>query len=304
MAKVAKADTPRDGLVPGTRLETFRIRRVMGQGGFSLIYLAEDEDTHNAVAIKEYLPKRYGQRKGTGPVTYLNEAARPSFLKGLRLFYQEAKVLAELNHPNIVTVFSCFRANNTAYLVMDLKPGKNLGRYIKKRAGDLSSQFLMTVFPPLLDALSEIHNHNHLHLDFKPSNVHLQPGGDPLLLDFGAVYHFVGSDTPNAHVITPGYSPTEQYVGGGGTVGPWTDIYAVGACMRSCIEGKPPPKATERAKDDTLVPVQKLYREQYPLHLLQAIDWAMSVKQKDRPQSAQELRQAMTQERVAPVLSA
>jgi len=302
MANAATAQTPRDGLVPGTRLEAFRIRRIIGKGGFSLIYLAENEDTHKAVAIKEYLPQRYGKRTGSGPVTYIDQASRPSFLKGLRLFYQESRVLAELNHPNIVTVFNCFRANNTAYLIMDHKPGKNLGRYVKQRAGNLSSQFLMTVFPPLLDALTEIHKHNHLHLDFKPSNVHLQPGGDPLLLDFGAVYHFLGTDTPNAHVITPGYSPVEQYIGGG-TVGPWTDIYAVGASMRSCIEGKPSLRATDRQKHDRLVPVHKLYNDQYPLHLLQAIDWAMAVKQENRPQSAAQLRQALTQEIPVPVSS-
>jgi len=282
----------RDSLPTGTILDCYRIIKLIGSGGFSLIYLAEDEDTHDEVAIKEYLPKRFGKRKGNAPVEVTAPEKHASFQRGRRLFYQEANVLAQLKHPNIVNVRNCFLANNTAYLVMDYEPGKNLGRYIKKRKGGLSSNFLLTVFPPLLDALQLIHRNQNLHLDIKPSNVHLRPGGNPLLLDFGAVYHLDDVGNKKAQVITPGFSPVEQYYASGG-IGPWTDVYAVGASMRACIEGTPPPSAVERDAHDELQPLAELYAKRYPAHVLAAIDWAMQVKANQRPQDAQVLRDAL-----------
>ena len=282
----------RDALPPGTILDCYRIIKLIGSGGFSLIYLAEDEDSHDEVAIKEYLPKRFGKRRGRDPVSVLEPTKRTSFERGRRLFYQEANILAQLHHANIVRVRNCFLANNTAYLVMDYEPGKNLGRYIKKRQGGLSTNFLLTVFPPLLDALSAIHATNNLHLDIKPSNIHLRPGGNPLLLDFGAVYHTEHEEGKKAQVITPGFSPVEQYYTSG-KVGPWTDVYAIGATIRACIEGKPPPSAIERHTEDKLKPASELFAARYPTHVLETIDWAMRVNAEQRPQDAQEMRQAL-----------
>ncbi len=273
-------------------LDCYRITKLIGSGGFSLIYLAEDEDTHDKVAIKEYLPKRFGTRLDGLAVAVVKEEKHQSFQRGRRLFYQEARVLATLRHPNIVHVRNCFLANNTAYLVMNYEPGKNLGRYIKKRKGGLSSNFLMTVFPPLLDALELIHSRQHLHLDIKPSNIHLRPGGNPLLLDFGAAYHLDDVGEKKAQVVTPGFSPIEQYYASA-QVGPSTDVYAVGATMRACIEGKPPPSAVERDAKDELTPAIEAFNQNYPREILESIDWAMQLAAADRPRSAGELRDAM-----------
>lgn len=296
----AKEQAPaRDSLPPGSKLDCYRVTKLIGSGGFSLIYLAEDEDTHDEVAIKEYLPKRFGVRKGRAPVSVVSSEKLASFERGRRLFYQEANILARLRHENIVRVRNCFLANNTAYLVMDYEPGKNLGTYIKKRKGGLSTNFLMTVFPPLLDALDHIHSIKSLHLDIKPSNIHIRPGGNPLLLDFGAVFHLDDAGQKKAQVITPGFSPVEQYYASG-QVGAWSDVYAIAASMRVCIEGKPPPSAVERHAKDSLKPAAELFASRYPLHLLQAIDWAMRTEARDRPQSAGEMRRALLGEMAVP----
>jgi serine/threonine protein kinase len=290
----------RDSLPPGTYLDCYRIVKLLGSGGFSLIYLAEDEDTHDEVAIKEYLPKDIGKRAGVEPVTVVKPTDIDRFYRGKRLFYQEAKALATLRHNNIVNVRNCFLSNDTAYLVMDYEPGKNLGRYIRKRQGGLSTSFLLTVFPPLLDALELIHRHQHLHLDIKPSNVHLRPGGNPLLLDFGAVYHLdPAKGDRKAQVITPGFSPIEQY-DSKSQVGPWTDAYAVGASMRACIEGCSPPASVDRAKNDTLAPAALTHAHRYPDYLLEAIDWAMRLEPGERPQSAGDLRDALLERKPMP----
>jgi serine/threonine protein kinase len=283
---------PRDSLPIGTVLDCYRITKLIGSGGFSLIYLAEDEDTHDEVAIKEYLPKRFGTRQLGQAVAVTKEEKYESFQRGRRLFYQEARVLATLRHPNIVHVRNCFLANNTAYLVMNYEPGKNLGRYIRKRQGGLSTNFLMTVFPPLLDALQLIHSRQHLHLDIKPSNIHLRAGGNPLLLDFGAAYHLDDVGEKKAQVVTPGFSPIEQYYASA-KVGPCTDVYAVGATMRACIEGKPPPSAVERHAKDMLRPAVEAFDQHYPREILESIDWAMQVEAEHRPKSASELREAL-----------
>lgn len=292
----------REALEPGTQIDCYRITKLIGSGGFSLIYLAEDEDTHDEVAIKEYFPKRFGQRDRKGRVVVNKPEKRSNFERGRRLFYQEAQILAQLDHPNIVSVRNCFLTKGSAYLVMDYEPGKNLGRYIKKRKGNLSTNFLLTVFPPLLEALDAIHATNNLHLDIKPSNIHLRPGGNPLLLDFGAVYHLDDVGDKKAQVITPGFSPVEQYHASA-KVGPSTDVYAIGASMRACIEGKPPPSAIERHAKDTLQPTASLFKKRYPKHLLQAVDWAMRLEAGERPQTAKALRQALLGELPVPTLA-
>ncbi len=282
----------RNRLLAGTVLDVYKVRRLIGSGGFSLIYLAEDEDSLDEVAIKEYLPKKYGRRHNDR-VEIASDEHFENFHRGRKLFYQEAMALAKLRHPNIVNVRNFFLENGTGYMVMDYEPGKNLARYIKKREGNLSTNFMLTVFPPLLDALDLVHYYNHLHLDIKPGNIHLRAGGNPLLLDFGAVHELDNNrGEQKAQVITPGFSPVEQYYTSG-KVGPWSDVYAIGASMRACIEGKSPPAATKRHAKDTMKPAVELFRKSYPKWLLKAIDWAMEIDPKKRPQSANELREAL-----------
>ncbi len=293
----SSAEHHRSCLPAGTVIDCYSIIKLIGSGGFSLIYLAEDEDNQDQVVIKEYLPKKLALRNpDSGLIEVRSEEKTDSFHNGRRLFYQEAKALATLRHPNIVNVRTFFLANNTAYLVMDYEHGKNLGSYVKQRKGGLSTTFLMTVFPSVLSALDLIHSEGQLHLDIKPSNIHLRPGGNPLLLDFGAVHQFATTRKSQAsQVVTPGFAPVEQYYSSG-YVGPWSDVYAMGATMRACIDGKPPPSAIERHAKDTMKPMGELYKRRYPGYLLEVIDWAMEVDPLLRPQNAGTMLKALLQE--------
>ncbi|MCF6282444.1 MAG: serine/threonine protein kinase [Candidatus Polarisedimenticolaceae bacterium] len=282
----------RDSLPAGTILDCYVIMKLIASGGFSLIYLAEDIDTQHEVVIKEFLPKKLAQRDDKGHLKIINEEQIDQLNRGRKLFYSEAKVLASLHHPNIVKVRGFFLDNNTGYLVMDYERGKNLASYIKRRKGGLSSRFLLTVFPPLLEALSLIHSRNMLHLDIKPGNIHLRAGGNPLLLDFGAVRQLSEEQHRRGQVVTPGFSPVEQYYYNG-NIGPWSDIYAVGASMRACLDGTSPPSTIERHAKDKLKPASKLYRRSYPAYLLEAIDWAMELEVENRPQNADDLLAAI-----------
>lgn len=291
---------PRPSLPVGTRIDCYRVLKLIGSGGFSLIYLAEDEDTGGEVIIKEFMPKKFARRGERLEVVPLDEKSADNLNRSRRLFFQEIQALAALRHPNIVEVRSFFRAHNTAYMVMEYFRGKNLATYIRQRKGGLSTRFITRVFFPILDALRMIHSRSFLHLDIKPSNIHLRSGRQPLLLDFGAV-HQVAEDNKrkSGRVVTAGYSPVEQYYHGG-YVGPWSDVYAIGASLRACIEGKTPFSAIERHAKDKLVPASEAFADRYPMFLLQAIDWSMELDPRQRPQHAGELLTALRTQRGRP----
>lgn len=280
-------------LPAGTLLDRYRIRKTLGGGGFSVVYLATEQASGTPVVIKEYMPGALAIRNKDLTVCARGEAESDRFHRGRMLFFQEASTLATLKHANIVNVSSFFRANGTVYMVMEYQEGKNLETYIRGRGGKLSERFLQTVFPPLLDGLELIHSRDLLHLDIKPGNIHIRHGGQPLLLDFGAVHGFPQSRMEQpGQVISPGYSPIEQY-DKYGYVGPWTDIYALGATIRTCIEGRPPPAAKDRYLSDALRPAQTAFRKRYSDTLLAALDWAMEVDPLLRPQSVSAFRAAL-----------
>ncbi len=282
----------RETLPPGILLGAYRVLGVIGKGGFSLIYLAQVEDTGDEVVIKEFMPKKIACRDSKGCVTPLQSQFTENLHRGRKLFFHEVKALASLKHPNIVRVLDFFLANDTSYLVMPNERGRNLGAYIQERRGGLSTTFLLDVFLPILDALAMLHGRAMLHLDVKPGNIHLRHGNQPLLLDLGAVHPLSRGRFRGGQVITAGYSPVEQYYRGG-HVGPWSDVYAVGASMRTCMEGRTPPPSIERHRKDTLIPAAEELKTRYPMFLLNAVDWAMSMDPTTRPQDAGELLAAL-----------
>jgi len=274
----------RDNLKPGARIDCYRIVQSIGKGGFSLVYVAEDEETGDEVVIKEFMPKRLARRDHSGRLTAIDNSRRESLYRSRRMFFQEAKSMASLRHPHIVAVLNFFLANNTAYIVMQHERGRNLAELIQQR-GSLSMTLTLRIFLPLLDALALMHSRAMLHLDLKPGNIHLRTGHDPLLLDLGAVHLTNNDSTAGNQVVTAGYSPLEQYKRDG-NIGPWTDVYAIGATLRCCLEGKPPQPSPERAVNDTQGSAVEALGGRYPTWLLELIDRCMSLEPERRPQDA------------------
>lgn len=282
----------RKTLPPDTQVGNYRIIKPIAKGGFSLIYLAQAQDDSEEVVIKEYMPKRLARRDRDLQVVPSSIEYAEALYQGRKLFFQEVRALASLKHPNIVRVLDFFLANQTAYLVMPNERGRNLGAYLRERKEGLSASFILEVFVPILDALALLHRRSMLHLDVKPGNIHLRHGNSPLLLDLGAVHRLNQGQNQGGRIITAGYSPLEQYYRDG-EIGPWTDVYAVGASIRTCMEGRTPQPAPERQKHDQVVPAVIALRNRYPEFLLKAVDWAMNMDPKRRPKDAEELLGAL-----------
>lgn len=284
-----------NALPEGYLLHQYRIAKTLGGGGFSIVYLAHDTQANHRVVIKEYLPAKQATRGDGETVESLSGESATTFNTGMKRFFDEANALAKVKHPNIVRVIDFFRENNTVYMVMNYEEGRDLRWYIKRHDGRLTEKFIRTVFPQLLQGLHELHNHRLLHLDIKPANVYLRPGGSPLLLDFGAAQSaHVDERHTGPHTLTRGFAPIEQHTRG--HIGPWTDLYAIGATMWACMCGKAPPPATKRAVKDTYKPAVRQFARYYSRQLLEAVDWCLQMDQIARPQKVDDLLDFLNKE--------
>jgi len=279
-------------LPKGTKLSHYTLSSTISAGGFGIVYLAVDSRNNETVVIKEYLPNRLAQRDSKLNVVAKADDCKGKLYEGRQLFLLEVSALKKLHHPNIVHLTDSFEAYGTVYLVMKYTPGENLQNLIAKYKGGFKEKIIRKIFPPLLDGLRQVHDNNLVHLDIKPGNILIQKDNSPILLDFGAVIRKDMSRTmqPNP-VITAGFSPVEQH-NLKGYCGPWTDIYAIGATMRACIEGKAPPKAPDRQITDKMKPASIAFKRKYTPELLEAIDWAMEVDPMLRPQNVDQFLNA------------
>jgi serine/threonine protein kinase len=175
-------------LPDGLEIAGYRIVKKIASGGFSIVYLAYDEDG-NAVAIKEYLPSSLALRQAGELVPAISPENLPIFRIGLKCFFEEGRALARIAHPNVVSVTNFFRANETVYMVMGYESGRSLQDHILRRRdkGDkplVSERFIRKMFSHVMNGLREVHTNKLLHLDLKPANIYLRVDGTPILLGF------------------------------------------------------------------------------------------------------------------------
>ncbi|MDQ7090096.1 MAG: serine/threonine-protein kinase [Methylococcales bacterium] len=279
-------------LQSGTILDQYMIERELAHGGFSSVYLARRLKDQTQVAIKEFLPRKQAHRTWNNVVVPNSKEDKLLFNKGLALFFEEARVLSQLKHKNIVAVTNFFKANATVYMVMNYDYGLGLNKIVANKIIPMTEDFLVRVFTDLLGGVSKIHAQKMLHLDIKPGNILIRPENSPLLLDFGAIKKMSELTNNQPLVITHGFSPIEQYRNKT-RIGPWTDIYAIGASMRSCLDCKAMQPSPERIKHDVTIPATKAYKRKLPTYLLEAIDWATEIQPAKRPQTTEALIDAL-----------
>ena len=293
-----------NALPPGTRMEDFELKHVLGHGGFGITYRGWDTVLGRTVAVKEYLPAGVAVRVADMTIHPRTRDDEEDYRKGLDDFLHEAQVLARFeHHPNIVRIHRFFEAHGTAYIVMEYVEGQTLSALCKAEK-TLDEPRLTALLKPLLAALSDMHAVEFLHRDIKPGNILLRDDGAPVLIDFGSARTAMAVRSQSmTSIVTPGFAPIEQY-STRGKQGPWTDIYAIGAVLYCAMTGTVPSDATSRIEDDDLVPTGQATAGRYGKPLCDAVDWALRLRGTERPQSIAQWREVLEGRSVPPALSA
>ncbi|GEM46961.1 protein kinase domain-containing protein [Deinococcus cellulosilyticus] len=267
-------------LAKGTTLKfRYTIEKVLGQGGFGITYQAHDKLHNRGVALKEFFPQgvlRVGQ-----DVIPSGAAALSEFLQHKQAFVQEAQTLAQFQHPSIVKVQDVFEENGTAYYAMELLDGESLGDMLRNQ-GTLPMPQVLTVAHAVSQALNPVHQAGMLHRDIKPDNIVQTKDQRTILIDFGSARKSTGQTQSMTQLVSPGYSPLEQY-SSQGKYGPYTDLYALGATLYHCVQGSPPPSATDLVNGS--LPAMSAH---VPANLSRAIQACLKTSVKERPQTVQE----------------
>lgn len=287
------------GLLPiGSRLAEFEVTRIVGQGGFGVVYEAWDPTLERVVAIKEYLPSSLSTRQADGTVAPLSERHRETFDLGMRSFINEARLLAQFDHPSLLKVYRFWQERGTTYMVMPFYRGETLRQALHTMPGGADEGWLLRIMDGVTQALAVMHAAHCYHRDIAPDNIILLEGsGRPVVLDFGAARRVITDKTQAITVILkPGYAPIEQYAEVPDmSQGAWTDVYALAAVMHVAVTGRAPPPSVARLLADSYVPLSgnEALRQRYSAGLLAAIDAGLGVRPESRPQSMAALREAL-----------
>jgi serine/threonine protein kinase len=289
----AQANQP---LPAGYVLNGYRIEKPLSSGGFSIVYLARDE-AGTPFAIKEYLPSTMPLRTEGTEVLVTDEGNLSLFRHGLKCFFEEGRALAMISHPNVVRVENFFRANETCYMVMQYVRGRTLQFHIQRNRHEFTEGFIRKSFTYLMNGLREVHANKLLHLDIKPANIFISMEGRPVLLDFGAARITLSEEAMKLKpMYTAGFAAPEHYRFKPGELGPWSDIYSVGATMYTCIAGTPPQAGDQREQKDRIIPIRTLARQQYSENLYAIVESCLAVDYMKRPQTAFDLQKLLMEE--------
>ena len=295
MSKVKPSPLP-----PDTTIGGYRIIRKVAAGGFGLVYLALDADGQR-VAIKEYLPSSLASRAPGELLPQVQPEKLSLYRLGLKSFFEEGRSLAQISHPSVVSVLNFFRQNETVYMVMNYLEGATLQDFIVT-ARDLKKQkvfresTIRSLFDEILRGLRIVHQHKMLHLDLKPANIFITDDNKAVMIDFGAAREVLNKEGNFTRpMYTPGFAAPEMYRRDS-TMGPWTDIYAIGACIYSCMQGYPPNDAPQRLEKDRLALSLTRMRGVYSDNLIEVVEWCMSLDPLSRPQSVFALQKELSRE--------
>ena len=295
MAKVTPAP-----LQPDTMVGAYRMVRKLAAGGFGVVYLALDGQGQQ-VAIKEYLPSSLVTREMGGQVPQVPAEMQSLYRLGLKSFFEEGRSLAQIAHPSVVRVIDFFPENDTVYMVMNYLEGASLQDFILtarqlKKPKVFRESTIRSLTEEILRGLRIVHQHRMLHLDIKPANILITDDNRAVLIDFGAAREVLTKEGNFTRpMYTPGFAAPEMYQRDG-LMGPWTDLYAMGACIYSCMHGFPPHEAALRVAGDRSATAMARLRGTYSDNLIEVVSWCMAFDPLARPQSVFELQKVLSRE--------
>ena len=272
----------------------YRIKGLLGQGGFGITYLATmkvqvsgslgkiEVDTN--VAIKEFFMKNYCFRENNTSDVSVSTADCKDLVERFQLkFIKEANNLSKLQHPHIIKVIDVFRENNTVYYVMEYIEGSSLEELVKKQGAFPESKAVEYIYQ-IASALDYLHKRYMNHLDVKPANILIGPDNKAILIDFGLAkqYGAEGSQTSSTPIgVSIGYAPIEQSTSSGvEQFSAATDIYSLGATFYKLLTGATPPSASVVIEDGLPDLPQTISPK-----VTEAIKQAMMPSRKKRPQN-------------------
>lgn len=248
-------------LMPGTVLaDRYVIGEAVGSGGFGIVYRAWDRKLETVVAVKEFFVSRMVTRAQGLKNLIVSKKSHEEFEYRKERFLAEARNMAKFGaHRSIPNIFEFFEENNTAYIVMELLNGVALNDYLNQCGGKIDVDFALMIAGEVGNALCSLHEQNIIHRDVAPDNIFICSGKDIRikLMDLGAAKLADSTDQVIDIILKPGYSPVEQY-DNSKNIGPWTDVYALGATLYLMVTGVKPDEATNRKVADTVVPPQEL----------------------------------------------
>jgi hypothetical protein len=288
------------GALPsGTAVGDFRIDKLVGTPGhFGITYVATDP-LGRRVALKEYFPVEIAVRDGES-VRLRRAEDSGLFRWGLRGFLDEAALLVQFEHPNVVRGYQAFEHNGTAWFAMEYIEGESLAD-ILQREGRMGESRLRTFLMPVIDGVQHAHAAGLLHRDICPSDIRIAADGRPVLTDFAGARNVLRFKSKSAaRAFTPGYAPPEEYAVTG-KQGAWTDIYSLAAVAWRAVCGQPPVDASARQKGVAMARAADVAAGRYPDEFLAAIDWALRLDPAQRPQKVAEWQAALDGEIAVPV---
>ncbi|MYE13903.1 MAG: protein kinase, partial [Gammaproteobacteria bacterium] len=278
------------------RLGRYEILRVVRRDRDGVDYEARVVDEDRTVLVREYLPDGLTGRAGadaTGGAPPLLDAGTAAFLARYR-------ALQRVRHAAVVRVEECLYVAGTACAVMERVAGDTLAARLDEER-TLSREALSDILHPLLDGLGAMHSADVLHGAIEPACILLRDDGSPVLGNFGPApsrragprQAFGAGQQETRQRIAPGYTPLEGY-SRSGHLGPWTDLYALGAVLYRCVTGEVPEDAPARAVADDMRPAVDAGKESHERSVLLGIDRALSLRVADRPQSLAAWRSVLT----------
>ena len=245
-------------LKQGTSLQggKYIIKRVLGQGGFGITYLAEQVSLGREVAIKEFFMKDNCSRdESTSKVSIPTTGSAVQVEQYRKKFMKEARTLASLDHPHIVSVIDVWEENGTVYYSMPYMPGGSLRDHVATH-GRMPEQQVLRYVGQIASALKYMHEKKHLcHYDIKPANILIDSYDNAILIDFGISknYDTNGNETSSTPVgMSEGFAPLEQYQQMVNEFSPASDVYALGATLFYLLMGKVPPSAISLVQGEEL----------------------------------------------------
>ncbi|MFN0207432.1 MAG: bifunctional serine/threonine-protein kinase/formylglycine-generating enzyme family protein [Planctomycetota bacterium] len=239
--------------LPFERIGNFRLLRRLGRGGMGLVFEAVDESLGRKVAVKLVRPELAGTPAAA------------------ERFEREARVVAGLRHPHIVTLLAAGREGDVRYLVLELLEGRGLDEEIeaahRSSGAGLPVADVVRFGSQIARALQYAHDHDLVHRDVKPSNIRITPEGNAMLLDFG-IARSMGSElsVSGAFLGSLPYASPEHVSAHHGSIDGRADVYSLGATLYEAITGRRPFDAptTERLMNAILHDDPKAPRDLVP----------------------------------------